>query len=83
MNAVIERLTEILKDIQPYAEFDQKTDLLEGEVLDSVSILVWVQEMEDAFDIIIGMEEIKVENFKNIESAARLIQKKINGVDDE
>lgn len=76
MEILEKRIMEMLEEIQPYAEFDETTDLLEEEVLDSVSILVWVQEIEEAFDITIEMDEVNDKNFKSIRTVAQLIGRK-------
>lgn len=76
MEILEKRIMEMLEEIQPYAEFDETTDLLEEEVLDSVSILVWVQEIEEAFDITIEMDEVNDKNFKSIRTVAQLIDRK-------
>ena len=63
MGEVNEKIKEIIMELQPYVEFDNTTNLLQEEVLDSVSILVLVQEMEDLFEITIAPEEITENNF--------------------
>lgn len=72
------KIKEIIEDIQPYEEVDETTELLTEAVMDSVSILLLAQELEAEFDVIIEMEEINEENFKNMESIAKLIESKIS-----
>ena len=69
-----EILMEIIEELQPYAEFDETTDLLGEDVLDSVSVLVLVQEIEERFEIEITAEEITSENFKNVNTIVSLIE---------
>ena len=47
----MEKLLEILNDIQPDADYETCTTLIDDEVLDSFAILSIVGELEEAFDI--------------------------------
>lgn len=77
MEELVKKITEMVEDIQPYMEFDESTNLLEEDILDSMSVLLLVQELEDEFNISIEMEEVTGENFTNILSVAKLIALKI------
>lgn len=77
MEELVRKITEMVEDIQPYMEFDESTNLLEEDILDSMSVLLLVQELEDEFNISIEMEEVTGENFANILSVAKLIALKI------
>lgn len=80
MDEVNEKIKEIIMELQPYVEFDNTTNLLQEEVLDSVSILVLVQEMEDLFEITIDPEEITENNFKTLDDIVEMINgKRKNG----
>ena len=61
----MERLIEILEDIQPDVDYETCTDLIDGHHLDSLSILSLVAEMEEEFDITIPTVEIIPENFNS------------------
>ena len=54
----MERLLEILEEIQPDIDYATCTDLVDGHLLDSLSIIALVAELEDAFDITIPAVEI-------------------------
>ena len=69
----MERLIEILEDIQPEVDFETCTDLIDGHHLDSLSILSLVAEMEEEFDITIPTVEIIPENFNSAEALFALI----------
>lgn len=77
MEELKNKIIEIIKDIQPYEEFTDFTNLLDEEILDSVSVFVLVQDLESEFRVDIGMDEINKENFTNIISIAELINAKI------
>lgn len=51
--------------------------LLEEEILDSVSILYLVSELEDKYEIQIPLDDVVEKNFKNIESIVEYVMSKI------
>lgn len=61
----MERLLGILEEIQPDIDYATCTDLVDGHLLDSLSILALVAELEDAFDITIPAVEITPSNFNS------------------
>ncbi|MBE6767060.1 MAG: acyl carrier protein [Clostridia bacterium] len=71
----MERLIEILEDIQPEVDFETCTDLIDGHHLDSLSILSLVAEMEEEFDITIPTVEIIPENFNSAKALWSMIER--------
>ena len=71
----MEKLIEILEDIQPDADYDTCTTLIDDGILDSFAILSIVGELEDAFDIKITPAEIIPENFNSAQSLWAMVQK--------
>lgn len=71
------KIMDMIAELQPYVEFTETTSLLQEDVLDSVSVLVLVQDMEEQFGISIEVEEITENNFKNVESIVALIAEKM------
>ncbi len=69
----MERLIEILEEIQPEVDYETCTNLVDGHYLDSLSILSLVAEMEDEFDITIPATEIVPENFNSAQSLWKMI----------
>lgn len=65
----MEKLLEILRDIQPNIDYETCEDLIDGHLLDSLSIIAMIADLEDAFDVTIPAVEIVPENFN---SAARM-----------
>ena len=76
MEEIKKVITEMIEELQPYEEFDETTDLLGEDVLDSVSVLVLVQELEEEFSVTIQADEITAENFESVRSIAELIAAK-------
>lgn len=56
---------------------DNSMLLLEEEILDSVSILYLVSELEDKYEIQIPLDDVVENNFKNIESIVEYTMSKI------
>ena len=62
------KLIEILEDIQPGIDYTTCTDLIDGRRISSLSIISLVVELEDAFDITIPAVEIIPANFNSAQS---------------
>lgn len=61
----MERLIEILEDIQPEADYEVCTTLIDDHILDSMAIIALVAEIEEEFDITIPTVEIIPDNFNS------------------
>ncbi len=69
----MERLIEILEEIQPEIDYTTCTDLIDGHYLDSLSIISLVAELEEEFDITIPTVDIVPDNFNSAENLWTLI----------
>ena len=69
----MDKLIEILEEIQPEVDYSTCTDLVDGHYLDSLSILSLVADLEDAFDITIPTVEIIPDNFNSADSLWKMI----------
>lgn len=61
----MEKLIEILEDIQPDADYETCTTLIDDGILDSFAILSIVGELEDEFDVSVTPADIIPENFNS------------------
>lgn len=68
-----ERLLEILEDINPEVDFETCTTLIDEHLLDSLSIIALVAELEEEFDITIPTVEIIPENFNSAQKLREMI----------
>ena len=66
-------LLEILHEINPAAEFEDRTDLIDSGDLDSMSIVMLVSELNDEFDITIPTVDIVPENFNSAKAMYDMI----------
>lgn len=71
----MDELLEILNEVKPGADFENDTDLIGHGVLDSITMVTLVMELNDAFDIEITPVDIVPENFKTVQTIYDMIQR--------
>lgn len=71
----MERLYEILEDIQPDVDFETTENLIDNHILSSLSILSLIAELEDEYDVTIPAVEIVPANFNSAKAMWALIQR--------
>ena len=72
---MMERLYEILEDIQPGVNYKECETLIDGHFLDSLSIIALVAELEDEYDITIPAVEIIPAHFNSAKAMWKMIQR--------
>lgn len=71
----MEKLIEILNELQPDVDFTKEEKLIDERILDSLTILSLVAEIEEEFDVEIPTVEIIPSNFNSAKSIWALIEK--------
>lgn len=71
----MDRLIEILEDIKDGVDYETATDLIDGHILSSLSIIALIAELEDEFDITIPAVEIIPDNFNSAEKMMAMIER--------
>lgn len=71
----MERLYEILEDIQPDVDFETTENLIDDHILSSLSILSLIAELEEEFDVTIPAVEIVPTNFNSAKAMWALIER--------
>lgn len=71
----MEKLIEILEEIQPEVDFKTCEHLVDEHYLDSLSIISLVAEIEDEFDVTIPTVEIIPSNFNSAKAIWNLIER--------
>ena len=71
----MEEVLEILNDIQPGVYFENEKHLIDDHLLDSLSIISLVAELEDTFDVTIPAVEIIPDNFNSAEAMLEMLQR--------
>ncbi len=71
----MEKLLEILKDIDPDIDYEIEDHLIDDGLLDSMQVLELVSTLEDEFDIEVTPTELVPDNFNSAESMWDMIQR--------
>ena len=70
-----DELLEILTEIRPDVDFENETALIDNGILDSMDIVSLVGELDDVFDVTVGVENLLPENFNSVDSMIALIER--------
>lgn len=71
----MDQLLELLKDVNEDVDFTTQTAIIDDEVIDSLDLTGLIADIEDAFDIEIGMNDIVPENFNTVDAMWAMIQR--------
>jgi D-alanine--poly(phosphoribitol) ligase subunit 2 len=71
----MEKLLALLNEIQPGVDYGNRTDLIDGHILESLSILSLVAAIEDTFDITVPAVEIVPKNFNSAAAMYDMIRR--------
>ena len=70
-----EEILKILKEFRPDIQAENREDLVDAGVLDSLDIVNIVAEMESVFDVAIPVEEVVPENFNSVSAMEKMINR--------
>ena len=70
----MQELLDILNDINPDVDYETETNLIDGKVYDSFSIITLIGEICDRFDIEISPKWMRNENFNSARKIWEMIQ---------
>lgn len=71
----MEKLLKILSEIRPDVDFANETKLIDDGILDSFDIISIVNELNEAYDIEIDVEDLEPDNFNTCAAMLELIEK--------
>ena len=71
----MEKLLEILEELNPDVDYETTEDLIDGRYLDSLTILSLIAEIEEEFDVEVPTVEIIPANFNSAKKIWNLIEK--------
>lgn len=71
----MEKLLEILNQIDSSIDFASEESIIDKELIDSMQLMELISEMEDAFDITIEMEDIVPENFNSVNAMWEMVER--------
>lgn len=75
----MEQLLKILQELRPDVNFEEKKALIDDGILDSFDIVALVGEIDEAFDVQIGVEDLVPENFNSLDAIMALINRLRDG----
>ncbi len=70
-----EKILEILTEVRPDIDFENETELVSGNILESFDIVQIVAELDDEFDIEISPKDLTAENFNSLDALEELIER--------
>ena len=62
------QVIDILEDINPGVDHEARVDLVDSRCIDSLTMIAFVAELEDAFDVEIPPVEIVPDNFNSLDA---------------
>ena len=71
----MERLIEILEDIQPGVDYENCENLIDGHILESLSIISLIAELEEEYDISVPAVEIIPDNFNSAKRIMKMVKR--------
>ena len=71
----MDQLLDLLKDVNEDVDFTPPTAIIDDEVIDSLDLTGLIADIEDTFDIEIGMNDIVPENFNTVDAMWAMIQR--------
>ena len=71
----MDKLLEILEDIQPDADYENCETLIDDGILDSFAIFSIVSELQDEFEITITPSQVIPENFNSAKALWAMVQR--------
>lgn len=71
----MDTILDILDELKPGVDWRERTDLVDGRELDSLTIISLIAELEDAFDVVVPAVEIVPENFNSLEGIWALVRR--------
>jgi hypothetical protein len=72
---VVKKIIEIMKELRPYEEITETTELIQSGILDSLMILHLATQLENAFDVEIADDALTAVNFASADAISQLIRK--------
>ena len=71
----MDQLLELLKDVNEDVDFTAQNAIIDDEIIDSLDLTGLIADIEDTFDIEIGMNDIVPENFNTVDAMWAMIQR--------
>lgn len=71
----MKELIELLNEIKPDVDYSEEKNLIDDGILDSLDVVSLASEINDRFDVEIGLDDLTPENFDSAEAIYTLIER--------
>lgn len=68
-----EQILKLIAEINPYVDIEVDSNLLEEEIIDSMSILLLITELEHLYHIQIPLNNLQLEDFCGVRNIVKLV----------
>lgn len=75
MTETMKKIKSCIEEINPYIDIDIDTQLIDEGILDSLGIMVLINEIEEFYGIEILPNDIQSENFKSLVTIESLVER--------
>ena len=69
-----EQIIKIIEGQTDYKDIDNKTDLLEEDILDSLAFIELIAELENTFNIEIQPTQVPSDTWQNIDNIVKMVE---------
>ena len=69
-----DEIIEMLCDINPYVDINENTLLLEEEILDSVGVVLLIQQIEEKYGVHIDIENLDINKFATVITIVNMVE---------
>lgn len=70
-----ERIIEMLHEINPFEDIDENTQFIKEGIMDSLTLVLFIEQLEEEFDIQVQETFLKPENFETVDKIVELVKK--------
>ncbi len=70
-----EKIADYIHEINEYEDFEDDTDLFESDILDSLTLVMLISNIEEGLGVFIPEEVVTLENFATVDKIAQLVEK--------
>ncbi len=70
-----EKIADYIHEINEYEDFEDDTDLFESDILDSLTLVMLISNIEEGLGVFIPEEVVTLENFATVNKIAQLVEK--------
>ncbi|MGP0030357.1 MAG: acyl carrier protein [Acidimicrobiales bacterium] len=78
-NTIREHVRDEFLQGTPDVDLADDLNLIDAEIVDSLGIMLLVDYLQDRFDVVIGPEEVTIDNFETIAAITTLVEGKLAG----